>query len=63
MNTGISEPIHIIFCSQGQKINIQHRHENAPASDHELLFFGFGTDLGVDVHGEECAGAVKDGSE
>lgn len=34
-----------------------------PAGDHELPFAGFAADLGVDVHGEEGAGAVEDGGE
>uniref|UniRef100_A0A2D4MGW3 Uncharacterized protein n=1 Tax=Micrurus spixii TaxID=129469 RepID=A0A2D4MGW3_9SAUR len=34
-----------------------------PANDHELPLLGGGAYFGVDVHGEEGAGAIKDGSE
>lgn len=36
---------------------------SSPAGDHELLFAGLASNPGVDVHGEEGAGAVEDGGE
>lgn len=35
----------------------------SPGCHHELPLGGFGPDLGVDVHGEEGAGAVEHGSQ
>lgn len=36
---------------------------SSPAGDHELLLAGCASNPGVDVHGEEGAGAVEDGGE
>lgn len=35
----------------------------SPGRDHELPLRGCRPDLGVDVHGEEGAGAVEDGGQ
>lgn len=34
-----------------------------PASNHELPLFGVGTDLSVDIHGEERTSTVKNGGK
>lgn len=37
--------------------------DSSPAGDHKLPLAGLASNPGVDVHGEEGAGAVEDGGE